>query len=157
VRTLRLIVALAICLLETPTLAEGAEWRRFVIPNTGLSVEIPVRVFSDDAELFGGGTGRRFFTNDRRANLTIQSIANPGNDSPAAFLAKKRPPAHIMYRRVTPNFFVVSSVRNDRIWYDRCNRSQGYMNCVLINYPASEKQRWDSIVTRVSHTLAPKN
>jgi hypothetical protein len=58
-----------------------------------------------------------------------------------------------MYKRVTPSFFVVSSVRNERIWYNRCNRSGGYMNCVLINYPAAEKRQWDGVVTRVSHTL----
>jgi hypothetical protein len=27
------------------------------------------------------------------------------------------------------------------------------MNCVLINYPATEKRNWDSVVTRISHTL----
>jgi hypothetical protein len=27
------------------------------------------------------------------------------------------------------------------------------MNCVLINYPAAEKRNWDSVVTRISHTL----
>jgi hypothetical protein len=51
-----------------------------------------------------------------------------------------------------PSFFVVSSVRNERIWYNRCNRSDGYMNCVLIDYPA-EKREWDGVVTRTSHTL----
>jgi hypothetical protein len=28
------------------------------------------------------------------------------------------------------------------------------MNCILINYPRAEKRQWDSIVTRISHTLA---
>jgi hypothetical protein len=83
----------------------------------------------------------------------VQSVPNPGNDSPAAFLARKRPPAGIVYKRITPDFFVVSSIRNDRIWYNRCNRGNGTMNCVLINYPAAEKRQWDGVVTRISHTL----
>jgi len=96
---------------------------------------------------------RRFFTDDNRANLTVQSVPNPDNDSPATFLAKKRPPANIIYKRITPSFFVVSSIRKDRIWYDRCNQAKTVLNCVLINYPATEKRQWDDIVTRISHTL----
>ncbi len=30
------------------------------------------------------------------------------------------------------------------------------MNCVLINYPAAEKTQWDSVVTRISNTLASR-
>ena len=135
-------------------LAASIQWQRYVIPSTGTNVEIPVTIFSKDAELPDGGTGRRFYTDDRRADLTVQSVANPENNSPATFLAKKNPPPGIIYKRVTPNFFVVSSIRNDRIWYNRCNRSDGYMNCVLINYPAAEKRQWDGVVTRISHTLA---
>jgi hypothetical protein len=69
--------------------------------------------------------------------LTVQSVPNKANGSPAAFLAKMRPPSDIVYRRVTPNFFVVSSFRKDKIWYNRCNFAGRFMNCVLINYPAS--------------------
>ena len=150
----RLLTALIFSSIPAVALAEGAAWQRLVVPTTGTNVEIPVTIFSKDAELPDGGTGRRFYTDDRRANLTVQSVANPENDSPATFLAKKNPPPGIMYKRVTPNFFVVSSIRNDRIWYNRCNRSGGYMDCVLISYPAAEKRQWDGVVTRISHSLA---
>jgi len=154
VRTFRLFTALVAALIPASVLAANAGWQRFVIPSTGTNVEIPVTIFTKDVELPDGGTGRRFYTDDRRADLTVQSVANPQNDSPATFLAKKNPPPGIIYKRITPNFFVVSSIRNDRIWYNRCNRSDGYMNCVLINYPAAEKRQWDDVVTRISHSLA---
>jgi hypothetical protein len=142
-------------LIFAPTIANAGdpEWRRYVIPSTGASVDVPVSVFSRDGGPPEGGTGRRFFTDDKRADLTVQSVSNATNDSPAAFLAKKRPPAGIIYKRITPDYFVVSSIRKDRIWYNRCNRGNGAMNCVLINYPAAEKRSWDSVVTRISHTL----
>jgi hypothetical protein len=148
--------AIAIVGILAPALAfaGGTEWRRYVIPSTGTSVDMPVSIFTSDAGEPDGGTGRRFFTEDRRADLTVQSVANPGNESPAAFLAKMQPPAGIIYKRITPDFFVVSSTRKDRIWYNRCNRGNGTMNCVLINYPAAEKRQWDGLVTRISHTLA---
>jgi hypothetical protein len=147
--------AIAIVGILAPALAFAGdiEWRRYVIPSTETSVDMPVSLFTSDAGEPEGGTGRRFFTEDRRADLTVQSVPNPGNDSPAAFLAKKQPPAGIIYKRITADFFVVSSIRKDRIWYNRCNRGNGTMNCVLINYPAAEKRQWDGVVTRISHTL----
>ena len=102
----------------------------------------------------GGTPGRHLFTKDYRANLTIKSFPNPDNDSPAVFLEKMRPPADIQYRRVTPKFFAISSVRNGHTWYNRCNRANGFMNCVLINYPAVEERQWDAVVTRISLSLA---
>ena len=146
-RAHRLSVTLALAL--TPALASAGEteWRRYAIPSTGTSVEMPVTIFTRDAGLSEGGTGRCFFTDDGRADLTVQSVPNPDNLSPATFLAKKNPPAGIIYKRVTLDFFVVSSIRNDRIWYNRCNRANAVMNCALINYPAAEKRQWDGIVT----------
>ena len=116
-------------------------------------MDVPVSIFSRDGGLPQGGTGRRFFTDDNCADLTVQAVSNATNDPPAIFLAKKHPPAGVIYKQITPDFFVVSSIRKDRIWYNRCNRGNGVMNCVLINYPAAEKRSWDSIVTRISHTL----
>jgi hypothetical protein len=150
----RLCAALVLSLVPAIAAAAQDGWRRYVIPGTGTNVDIPTAIFRNDAELPESGLGRRFYTDDRRADLTVHSIPNPAHDSPAAFLAKQQPPAGIIYKRVTPRFFVVSSIRNDRIWYNRCNRSSGYMNCVLINYPAAEKRRWDDVVTRISQTLA---
>ena len=146
--------AIGLSLIAPIASAAEADWQRFVIPQTGASVEIPMTVFSQAARLPDGDLGRRFYTADGRADLTLQSFPNNTNDSPATFLAKKRPPSDIFYKRVTAKFFVVSSFRNDRIWYNRCNRSKDYMNCVLINYPAAEKRQWDKVVTRISTTLA---
>lgn len=83
-------------------------------------------------------------------------IPNEAGDSPAVFLAKKNPPANIVYRRVTPLFFVVSSFRGDKIWYNRCNFVNRSVICLLIDYPANEKRRWDGVITRISNTLASR-
>jgi hypothetical protein len=150
----RLSLALAMSLLPSLGDAQSSGWQTYVVPETGAKADIPVTIFSQDGGKPDDGYGRRFLTSDGRANLTIQSIPNAANDSPAVFLAKKNPPSDIIYKRVTPRFFVVSSIRNGRIWYDRCNRAARYMQCVLINYPATEKRRWDGVVTRISNSLA---
>ena len=147
------IVALAITFAPAVAGAQPISWQRFVVTETMASVDVPTTVFTEDAGKPETGYGRRFLTSDRRANLTVQSVPNEAGDSPAIFLAKKNPPADIVYKRVTPRFFVVSSFRNDMIWYNRCNFAGRFMNCVLINYPAAEKRQWDSVVTRISNTL----
>jgi hypothetical protein len=152
---LRLIcAAIALPLLPAAEAAQSTRWQPYVVAETGAKVDIPVTVFSQDGGKPDAGYGRRFQTADGRANLTVQSIPNAANDSPAEFLAKKNPPSDIVYKRVTSRFFVVSSIRNGRIWYNRCNRAARHMQCVLINYPAAEKRQWDGVVTRISHSLA---
>jgi len=152
-RARSLVIGLIFGLAPMAAFADNTQWRQFVIPSTGAKVDVPVSIFTEDAGAPDGGTGRRFFTSDHRADLTVQSVPNLENDSPATFLAKQQPPTGIQYKRVTPRFFAVSSIRNGRTWYNRCNRVNEYMNCVLINYPAAEDRQWDSVVTRISLSL----
>ena len=149
-------VALALTLSPIPASADPIAWQRFAIPETSAAVDIPTTIFTEDAGKPPTGYGRRFLTSDGRADLTVQSVPNDAGDSPAVFLAKMNPPSNIVYKRVTPRFFVVSSFRKGKVWYNRCNFDGRFMNCVLINYPAAEKPQWDSVVTRISNTLASR-
>jgi hypothetical protein len=153
-RRLAAIVLLSLMLLAEAT-AASLEWRRYAIVATRLSVDVPTSIFEEDRGPTEEGTpDRHLFTKDYRANLTIKAFPNPYNDSPAVFLEKMRPPADIQYRRVTPKFFAVSGARDGYTWYNRCNRANRFMNCVLLNYPAAEERQWDAIVTRISLSLA---
>jgi hypothetical protein len=145
-------------LLAIPAVAvaEGVGWQNYAVPETGVNVDLPMAISSKDAGQPESGYGRRFLTTDGRANLTVQSVPNDAGDSPAVFLAKMNPPSNIVYQRVTARFFVVSSFRQDKIWYNRCNFAGRFVNCVLINYPAAEKRQWDRVVTRISDTLASR-
>jgi hypothetical protein len=149
-------IAWSLALLPTVAAADPVSWVRYAVPETGAAVDIPSSIFSEDAGKPEAGYGGRFLTSDRRADLTVQSVANDAGLSPALFLARKNPSPDIVYKRVTPRFFVVSSFRKDKIWYNRCNFAGRYINCVLINYPAAEKQQWDGVVTRISNTLASR-
>ena len=73
----RLLIVLVFSLVPVTAFTDSAEWRRYVIPSTGANVDIPVTIFTEDAELPEGETGRRFFTKDYRADLTVQSVPNP--------------------------------------------------------------------------------
>ncbi len=147
-------VAILLFAIPVGASAQSADWRQFSIAETGARVDVPAAIFDKDAGRPEADHGRRFTTADGRATLIVQSMTNEANDSPAAFLAKKHPPSNIAYSRITPRYFVVSSFRSGKIWYDRCNFAGRLIHCVLINYPASEKRQWDGIVTRVSRTLS---
>lgn len=136
--------------------AQPISWQDYVVPESGAVAQIPTTVFPEDGGKPQRGYGRRFVTADGRADLTVQSISNETGDSPAVFLAKNNPPSNIAYQKVTARFFVVSSFRSDKIWYNRCNFVGHVVNCVLINYPTVEKRQWDSVVTRISNTLTSR-
>ena len=148
------LLIMALTFTPLAAVAEPTTWHDYVVRESGAFAEIPMDVFSEDGGTPDSGYGRRFFTSDRRANLTVQSIPNDDNDTPAAFLAKKHPPSNLVCKRVTSRVFVVSSYRENKIWYNRCNFAGRFVNCVLINYPAAEKRQWDNVVTRISNTLA---
>lgn len=148
------LATLAILLTASVAHAQSTGWIAYVVPETGATAQIPTTIFTEDGGRPEEGYGKRFETSDKRANLTVQSVSNDAGYSPSEFLAKKNPPPNIVYKRVTPRFFVVSSIRGDKIWYDRCNFVGRTVNCVLINYPAAEKRQWDSVVTRISYSLA---
>lgn len=150
---MRTTLAAILALLATPSVARADGWTTYRIAQSGTSVDVPASLFTETAGK-PDGYGQQFSTSDGRADLTVQAVSNQQGLSPAEFLARKNPPPGIVYKRITPNFFVVSSVKRGKIWYDRCNFARGYVHCVLINYPAAEKRQWDRIVTRISHSLS---
>jgi hypothetical protein len=149
-----LLVLCPVAAASTPPIG----WQKYIVPETGANVDFPNEIFSQDAGRPDRGYGRRFQTSDGRANLTVNSIANHDNDSPASFLRKHfaLPPSAAVYRRVTGSFFAVSGFYNKRIWYNRCNFAGAFIHCILLNYPANEKRQWDYVVTQISHTLASR-
>ncbi len=144
--------ALAFAVWTSAAPAQPVRWTTYAIPKTGTTVAFPASIFTEEAGR-PDGEGQRFRTADGRADLTIQAAPNVSNDTPAAFLKKKHPPSGIQYQRVSSRFFVVSSYKGDKVFYDRCNFSSGMIHCVLINYPAREERDWDGIVTRISLSL----
>jgi hypothetical protein len=155
-RLRRHFIALSLALSPTLAAAQPSCWVRYQVPETGAAVDIPTSIFTEEAGRPEAGYGGRFVSSDRRADLIVQSVPNDAGFSPAVFLARKNPPPDIVYKKVTPRLFVGSSFRKGKIWYDRCNFTGRFINCVWINYPAAGKRQWDSVVTRISNTLASR-
>ncbi len=120
----------------------------------GLAVEYPAGIFTSNAGPTEKGSGRRLKSEDGRYQFASYSLPNPRRQSPRSYLKSNLiiNPATLVYRRVTDRFFVLSSVRNGRIFYSRCNFDFA-IQCIYLEYPANEKSAWDRIVTRISYSL----
>jgi hypothetical protein len=133
------------------------DWRTLAVPQLGTRVQYPSGIFSVPEGKPEKGVGERLSTDDGRAILAVYSRANESSDTPASYLTHylRTPRAQLGYQRVTPSFFAISAVKDDTIYYSRCNFSLSAIHCVDLVYPASEKRAWDAIVTRISLSLRP--
>ena len=146
-----LISGLATCAAQSQDLG----WRRYNLPQTTTSVDVPAALFRVDAGPPERGRGRMFRTADGSADVSVYALPNQG-EPPTEFLRTHFPMPRqaIVYRRVTHNMVTVSGFRGNKIWYARCNFATTQLRCVALNYPARDKVRWDPIVTRISHSLS---
>jgi hypothetical protein len=150
-----LLLAMAVS-AGSPSAAQQDRWLRYGDREIGVSVDLPLNLFTVDRGPSEKLNGRTFATPDGRADVSLYSIPNPAGDTPRAFLEKRfeLPSSSVVYRRVTNRIVAVSGFRRDKIWYARCNFNAGLVNCVALNYPTSEKRQWDAIVTRISNSLS---
>ncbi|HLH90121.1 MAG TPA: hypothetical protein VKX28_16850 [Xanthobacteraceae bacterium] len=133
-------------------------WRRLDDPASGTRVEYPSKLFTvEEPSHSRGRPGQLFGTADGRAHLAVFAVHDPRHRSAAAFIARnlRVPAATLHYERTTATFFALSGIHRDNIYYARCNSSPDHalLHCINMVYPAQEKRRWDSIVTRISRTL----
>jgi hypothetical protein len=132
-------------------------WTTFSIPESRTRVDYPATVFSISEGKSENGTGQRFQTGDRRASLSIYSIPNDADETPAAYLKTnlRRPRSALQHEQVTSSFFTISEETKDTVYYSRCNFSDRTIHCFDLISPFREKRAWNSIVTRISRSLRP--
>jgi hypothetical protein len=144
---------------DQPDRGESLKWRLYVNPF-GTRVDYPAFIFSVPSGATEKGSGERFRSADRRAQMSIYALANDGGDTPASYLTKnlKVSRGALDYNRVAGNFFAISGVREGQVYYSRCNfpsGSEGAIHCVDLVYPERETKAWDAVVTRISRSLRP--
>jgi hypothetical protein len=137
------------------------DWETYVEAQSGTHVEYPAGIFSFDAGAPTIGNGKSFETDDGTARLEIYALANSERDSPASYVAKKFAyrRSELEYDRIARGFFALSGVKDNMVYYSRCNfpaGRRGTIHCVYLTYPHRETKAWDAIVTRVSWSLRPK-
>jgi hypothetical protein len=139
---------------------------RFV-KNTEVRAPVPVRrngivqqprplddAREDAALISCGVSGRR-----AKDSLAVYSQENLRQATPRTYLKRNNllPRRMIEYVRVIRSFFAISAAMEGMIFYSRCNFSprSSTIHCFDLKYPASEKQAWNDVVTRISRSLEP--
>jgi hypothetical protein len=145
-----------ICGYAVSALADQ-NWRTLAVPDFGTRVQYPAGIFSVAEGKPEKGIGERLSTDDGRATLSVYSRPKENGDTPASYLSNylRTPRTQLDYHRVAASFFAISAVKDDTIYYSRCNFSPSAIHCFDLVYPAGEKRAWDSIVTRISLSLRP--
>jgi hypothetical protein len=157
-RTPVLLAGIVLGCLVRP--AGAQEWTTFVEPQLGTRLELPSELFSVHEGPSSKGIGEEYTTSDGRAALAVYSLRNLRRETPASYLKRtyRTPRGAMDYVRVSRSFFAVSAVKEDTVYYSRCNfsrRSGSTIHCFDLKYPAQEERDWDDIVTRISRSLEP--
>ena len=133
-------------------------WKTYVDADFGTAVDYPAELFSVEAGPPPRGSGREFKTRDGRARFALYTLANDAPQSPRSYLRDHLllKPDALDYARVPRHFFAISGVRDQNVFYSRCNFSRlrsEPMRCIFLQYPEDETKAWDGIVTRISLSL----
>lgn len=136
-----------------------ADWRTFVIPDFGTSIQYPASILSPTGKP-EKGIGQRFERADGRAVLSVYTRPNDAGENPTTYLRHnlRMERSTLDYVRITRSFFAISWEGEGVILYSRCNFSggaRGTIHCFDLLYPQEEKRAWDGVVTRISLSLRP--
>jgi hypothetical protein len=143
----------AVCLWPAVALAQE-QWGTYSDPRFGTTIDYPIDLFTVLEPPSESGDDRILRTADGRATLMIYGLNNNDGERPEVYLPRHVNLDDVSFKRVTADHYVVSGVRGETIYYERCNfPNDEVLNCFSITYPAAEKSAWDAIVTRISHSL----
>lgn len=153
---MRVVIAAAILALQTSGIATAqpvTRWATISDPS-GLRMEYASGIFVTPLGPTEQYDGKRFASADGASNFAYYTFANQRREAPAEYLRRTLvvDARNLVYRRVTKSFFVISSIRGDKIFYSRCNFTSP-VKCFFVEYPAAQKLQWDPVVTRMSHSL----
>ncbi|MBG0811603.1 hypothetical protein IY145_19825 [Methylosinus sp. H3A] len=134
--------------------AEG--WRSYHNPRFGTTADVPKDWSMGAAP--ENDDGRVFTSPDKRSVIIVYGGFRTFQKEQE--IADRLAPGEgetITYKRRSKDWVAVSGTKGDRIFYRKSLLScrGAVWNNVSIEYPASEKKKFDALVTRVSHSLRP--
>ena len=132
-------------------------WRTYANPRFGTIADYPASIFTRLEPPPENGDGQTFTGKDGTVKLSVYGSFNSAAYTPRSYVDELiRPRDAISFERIAKNFFAVSGRRGETIWYQRCNFPGGdpdTIHCVVLEYPAAQKQECDPIVARIAKSL----
>jgi len=159
-RTRTAFVVILFGLLCWPMVAlseESHTWAPYKNARYGFSIEYPSDLFTPDEPPFNNA-GRSFQSKDGKAQFSVWGSANALEQSLDEYrtgFMEVEDYSNVTYQPKGSNWFVLSGVRGDRIFYEKVILScrNETVNTLRVYYPTVEKARYDKIVTRLEETF----
>jgi serine/threonine-protein kinase len=134
--------------------ALAQNYRDYGNPRFGVHADVPANWRADRPP--ENGDGQRFISPDGRASITVSGMYHVDDTIKEAIESRARPDGvSVTYVKREARSVVASGLKGDRIVYTKSMLSCGdsIWNSVWIEYPASEKQKYDALVSRVAGSL----
>ncbi len=133
-------------------------WSRYSNERFGTEVDVPMDLFAVGRPLPQNADGRVFQTRDGSAVLRVSGSAAPrivGSFSAYRTMVIEDEPT-MSYRAGGRGWFVLSGRQGGEIRYTKVIERCGAAHSIFLRYPASQKRRYDPIVSRISSTLSAR-
>lgn len=155
---MKMTVALAVLFAAVLFLSGSAQaglWQTYVNDRFGATADVPANWKAGEPP--ANNDGQAFTSPDGRASITVSGILNVDDTVAEAFASREEAfdGETITYKHRDKHSVIVSGTKGDRIFYRKsilACRDQVW-DSVSIEYPAAQKQAFDSIVSRVAGSL----
>jgi hypothetical protein len=131
------------------------QWGRYTSVQSRTEVDVPLALFEVSRPLRQGADGHLFQTRDGRVELRVSGSSAPrivgSFDAYRRMVARDEPT--MSYRAGGKSWFVLSGRQGGEIRYTKVIERCGAAHSIFFRYPASQKRRYDPIVSRVSSSL----
>lgn len=130
---------------EKKTNEEQTEYKLYTNERYGFSIKYPS--FFLMGELPANGDGITMHSPDNSVELTVFGSNNVFNETAASSYNKlTKESSNITYKTQQGNWYVVSGIEGDKIFYEKYVVGNGSINAFIIKYPSSKTKEYDSTV-----------
>lgn len=151
-------MAVFVALVSLSATAAFAESRasRYCNERFGQCVDVPAGLAAAPAPVNGDGASFRGLDDDA-FTMTVSARHNVRAETVAAAMVDATPPdaTRIAYRRKATNWFVISGVAGDRVFYVKQFVTPKSISTLRIEYPALQADRYRALVNRLSRSFSP--
>jgi tetratricopeptide (TPR) repeat protein len=130
---------------EKKTNEEQTEYKLYTNGRYGFSIKYPS--FFIMGESPANGDGITMHSPDNSVELTVFGSNNVFNETAASSYNKLiNESSNITYKTQQGNWYVVSGIEGDKIFYEKYVVGNGSINAFIIKYPSSKTKEYDSTV-----------
>lgn len=157
VALLLLLVGAGALLFASREALAQAGYRRYHNARFGYSISYPVKILIPQGEA-ANGDGQKFLSKDGRTEMLVYGSHNVLDQSLPQVYQKEisgteHPNRLVTYHVLRADWFVVSGIEDDRIFYQKTLLRRGVFKTFRIEYDKRQKGTFDSITATIGRSF----